>query len=104
MVSVRVEPEAAEDLVAAAEWYEARKPGLGRAFVNAVDRAIERIETLPHAGLTVPGVDASLRVRRVFTERFPYSVVFVLVSDVILVIAIAHMKRRPDYWRSRISG
>lgn len=101
MNNVRIEPEADDEIRAAAEWYEARRPGLGHAFVEAVDEAIGRIIELPDAAVPVPGV--SLPVRRVFTKRFPYSIVFMLVEDEIVVVAIAHMKREPRYWISRIN-
>lgn len=97
---VRIEPDAEEELSAAAEWYEAHRPGLGREFVNAVDEALERIAALPHSGAPVRDVDVP--VRRTLTKRFPYAVVFMLVADEVVVIAVAHMKRRPDYWLGRL--
>jgi plasmid stabilization system protein ParE len=99
--TIRIEPEADDEVRAAAEWYEARKHGLGHAFVAAVDGAIDRIVGTPDAVAPVPGV--SLPVRRVFTKRFPYSIVFMLVDGEIIVIAIAHMKREPGYWISRLN-
>lgn len=74
--SLRVRPEAEEELLAAAEWYETRKPGLGAELVAAVDEAVEQI------------CDA-------------YSIFFVVDENAVEVVAIAHAKRSPGYWRGR---
>lgn len=48
-------PEAAEELLEAAEWYEARRPGLGAEFVGEVDRAMDAIVSSPLAAAAWPG-------------------------------------------------
>jgi hypothetical protein len=34
--------------------------------------------------------------------KFPYSVIYKEKDEVILIVAVAHAKRRPGYWRGRI--
>lgn len=95
---LRVRPEAEEELLAAAEWYEARKPGLGAELVAAVDEAVEQIVELP---LASPVWRPELPFRFQPVRRFPYVVFFVADHTVIEVVAVAHGKRWPGYWRHR---
>ena len=99
---VRIEPEALEELRAARDWYNERRDGLGRQFVEAASEAVSRIRSMPNSGTPVPGVPLDLEVRRVFVQRFPYSAVFIELEDSISVVAFAHMKRRPGYWLRRM--
>ncbi len=98
---VLFEPEASAELEEAAIWYEAQRSGLGRAFLTAVDRAIEHIAAWPDARLSVPGVPASLSVRQFPVSRFPYRIAYLVTSQELRVLAVAHARRRPGYWRSR---
>jgi plasmid stabilization system protein ParE len=94
---LRVRPEAEEELLAAAEWYEARKPGLGAELVAAVDEALERIAETP---LASPMWREGIPHRSHPVRRFPY-VVFFVVDDSAVEVVAAHAKRRPGYWRGR---
>lgn len=80
MTTIRIEPEAREELLSAFDWYEARRSGLGQEFTDAVDEAMARLVALPEASTPVPGVPADIPARRVFLHRFPYTVVFMHVG------------------------
>lgn len=95
------EPEAAHELEAAALWYEAQRSGLGLAFLATVDRTVEHVTAWPDTGTPVAGVSASLAVRQTPVTRFPYRVVYMVAHEDLRVLAIAHDRRRPGYWRSR---
>ena len=60
----------------AAAWYDAQRFGLGRDFLDMVDRALRRIELAPRPGASVPGVPDRV-VRRVPLRRFPFHIVYV---------------------------
>ena len=82
----------------AALYYEKRAPDLGLAFLDEVEKASRRILTNPRAYQTV-----GAEVRRALVARFPYSILYVIEpDDYIRVIAVAHHKRRPGYWRKRL--
>jgi toxin ParE1/3/4 len=100
--SVRFEDEADEEYRAAARWYEERRRGLGAEFLDAVDAALSQIVRFPRAGAPVPRVPAALLVRRAPVKRFPYHVVYVEMGSTIRVLAVAHDRRRPRYWKSRV--
>ena len=84
-----------------AAWYDAQRFGLGRDFLDMVDRALRRIELAPRPGTSVPGVPDH-DVRRVPLRRFPFHIVYVELPDRIQVLAVAHQRRRPGYWNRRI--
>jgi len=89
--------EAGEEFGAAVRWYEEQRPGLGAEFFDAVVQATSLIQTHPEAG----PLSRDRRTRRVLVQRFPYQVVYRVSDDEIVVVAIAHPKRRPGYWRKR---
>lgn len=95
------EPEASAEFQDAALWYEAQGSGLGLAFLAAVDRTVEHLSAWPETGTAVPGVSADLSVRKRSVFRFPYYLAYVVAADAIRVLAVAHDRRRPGYWKPR---
>lgn len=87
---------AEEELNEAAAYYAKARPGLGEAFLNEARRAVDGLTTAPLAGTLV-----DKDVRWWLLARFPYSILYRVLSDQIRVLAIAHQKRRPLYWRGR---
>ena len=99
---VRIEPEAADELGEAALWYENRRTRLGSDFLDRVDLALSRLNRWPHAGVAVPGLPVELDVRRVPVDRYPYHLIYMLADGAIRILAVAHDRRLPGYWRSRL--
>jgi len=95
---VRVLPEAEEELAAAAQWYEERRPGLGVQFVATVDAFVDRVAEAP---LACPTWLKGFPYRKVVMQRFPYIVFFRLVGDDVEIVPFAHAKRAPGYWVER---
>lgn len=95
---IRFRPAAARELVADFRYYERDYPGRGRRFVAAVDATLAKVEAAPErfAILYEP------EIRSVKVPRFPYRVVYVVVHGDVDVVAVAHAKRRPSYWRRRL--
>jgi len=100
--ALRTEPEASAELAEAAAWYEGKREGLGREFLEAVDAALEFVRSFPDAGSPVPLVAKNLSARKVPVRRFPFHVVYLEMSDGIRVLAFAHDRRLPGYWMSRM--
>lgn len=94
----RVSEPASDELTDAVRWYEAQRPGLGAELFDAVNATIEGIERQPEIG-TAAYPDP--HTRRMLLVRFPYQVVYRLDQDEIVIVAIAHLKRRPGYWKRR---
>ena len=100
--NVWFEEEADLEYRLAGRWYENQREHLGIEFFDAVDAAIDRIVDLPRVGTRVPRMPADLPVRRRAVTRFPYHVVYVETSSHIRVLAIAHDRRKPGYWKPRL--
>ncbi|WP_437978403.1 type II toxin-antitoxin system RelE/ParE family toxin [Sorangium sp. So ce295] len=92
--------EAREELTAAAEWYEARQPGLGLDFVAEVARAVASIREHPEAWPRWQGLTTSVPIRMFVLQRFPFSLPYLVHDKTLVVLAIAHGQRRPGYWRA----
>ena len=91
-----VSPEAEADIEKAFEWYEDRGEGLGRDFVLEARFSIKTIAERP---LSYPISRGN--TRRILLDRFPYSVFYTVVEDVVKVIACIHQRRSPRVWKSR---
>jgi toxin ParE1/3/4 len=89
-------PAAREELNQAAAFYDASVPGLGDAFLDDVERAIQTILGSPRIGASV-----GRKFRRTILHRFPFSVVYAECEGEIVIVAIAHQRRRPGFWRGR---
>jgi plasmid stabilization system protein ParE len=85
-------------LAAAVRWYESQRLGLGAELFDAVTATIERIEQQAEIGAATY---QDPRIRRLLVHRFPYEVVYRLTENEIAIVAIAHLKRRPGYWKHR---
>jgi toxin ParE1/3/4 len=94
---IRFDPAAQRELNEAADFYDAEDPGLGGAFLDAAERAFEQIQAFPESS---PISLAPVRTK--VLSAFPFSVIYWVTDDeVIIVLALAHHRRRPEYWRAR---
>ncbi len=91
-----VRPQAQVELLAARDWYEARRPGLGLEFVGEVGVVIESIREHPLMHRRVHG-----ETRRAVLRRFPYAVYFRVLAEEIVVLGVVHGHRDPSTWKSR---
>lgn len=94
---VKLHPEARADLREAKAFYRSRSPLAALAFVHHVDQALARIAEAP---LRHPAGEYGTR-EHVLPSRFPYTIVYRLHPNHLIVIAFAHHSREPGYWRHR---
>jgi plasmid stabilization system protein ParE len=95
-MTIRVVPEARRELRDAADFYEQQQPGLGRRLWQEVDEHIVWI-----AGHSeVPRLRAG-GYRRVNLRIFPYYIAYIIRSNGLWILAIAHTHRQPEYWIER---
>lgn len=99
---VRFEDEALVEYREGGRWYEARVTGLGLEFFDEVDATLRQVVAFPNAGSRVPRLPSDLPARRLAVKRFPYHVIYLETADALRVLAIAHDRRRPGYWRGRL--
>ena len=98
MKPLRIEDEAEAELKAAADYYEAKRPGLGLAFEARIREAFHTIQT--NAALFPLYKNKPLR--KCVIAQFPYLVFYRELDEFIIIIAVAHARRRPDYWKKRL--
>jgi ParE toxin of type II toxin-antitoxin system, parDE len=81
----------------AINFYNQQRQGLGYEFAAEVLNTINRILRYPEAWNKL-----SKRTRRCRTKRFPFGVIYQIRGDRILIVAVAHLRRKPGYWRDRL--
>jgi toxin ParE1/3/4 len=93
---IAFDPDARAEFLAAVEYYEGCQAGLGLRFRLDIEAELGAIKAMPflyrvfHAPF-----------RRCLVPKFPYAIIFTVEPSFILVVAVAHVKRKPGYWRYR---
>jgi plasmid stabilization system protein ParE len=95
----RFHPEAREDFRDAIRWYRARSTIASVEFRTSVSGAIRNLAHTPE--LWPKYLHGT---RRFVLHRFPFSVIYLDDHDVVTIIAVAHSKRKPGYWKHRVGG
>lgn len=96
---VAFHPGAAADYEEAYAWYAARGATLALEFEREVERCLRLIVEAPRRW---PAFDSQRR--RIIVRRFPYSIVYEVTDAQIFVLAVVHGRRRPSYWRGRVTS
>jgi plasmid stabilization system protein ParE len=97
MKTVVMHPSAEREMNAAARFYEERSPGLGGLLLDELERGIRRIAEHPEAWSVV-----SPTVRRCLLVEFPFGILYRIEPHRIYVLAVMHLRREPDFWKSRL--
>ena len=97
-MKVRFLEAAEEEMLSAAERYEREVPELGEAFLVEIRRVVDLVASRPRIGAPV-----SKDTRGAFLRRFPYTVIYGEAGDELLIVAVAHHRRRPGYWKDRLT-
>ena len=103
MKPLRYDPDARAEFLDAVRWYARRSVTVAIRFNDGVSRAEAAIREAPQQWPLVDGVPRELAVRRRLVDGFPFAVVYVELEAEVLILAVAHGKRRPGYWRGRLS-
>jgi len=91
-----VQPQSELDIQAAAVWYEGQRTGLGERFLAELDHVFRRIVDNPQQ---FPRLETT--VHRALLRHFPYGVYFLAEEESIQVLAVLHLHRHPEMWKSR---
>jgi plasmid stabilization system protein ParE len=95
---VDIHPEAIAEAQAANRWYRERSASAAEAYLAELDWAVAAIAENPEMWPRyVQGT------RRYILHRFPFYVVYRETADRIEIIAVAHGRRKPGYWKDRIA-
>ena len=89
--------EASEEVEESGLWYRQRSEQAHAAFLRELDHAIEIVLESPQLWPThVAGT------RRYVFPTFPFSLIYFFERNTVHIVAVAHHKRRPGYWRRRL--
>jgi toxin ParE1/3/4 len=88
--------EVREEVEQARDYYENEVEGLGKAFVLAVKRSIDEIKDYPETSRVIRNP-----FRRFLTPRFPFGIIYRTEKEILYVVAVAHLRKRPFYWENR---
>lgn len=84
------------EFIAAGLYYNRQVPGLGDEFVAEIEAAVRTVIAAPFAWRTVEA-----DVRRYLVRRFPYGIYYTIEDQVVVIWAVKHLHRDPDYWQER---
>jgi plasmid stabilization system protein ParE len=93
---IEFHPEAAQEVEAAVLWYGERSLRAAEAFLKELENALRLISEAPARW---PAFEAG--TRRLPLRRFPYVVIYREGARALQILAVAHGRRRPGYWKSR---
>jgi plasmid stabilization system protein ParE len=94
---VEFHTEAEAEYLGALRWYQERSPQAAESLAAEVGRAIERIRHAPDRWARYQGDS-----RRFLRHQFPFAIIHLALPDRILILVVAHGRRRPGYWKSRL--
>jgi hypothetical protein len=89
--------EAEEEILQAVNWYYDQEQTLATDFYREFQIAEADIKAFPEFWTPLAG-----GYRRKMLNRYPYSLIYRIEDDLLLVTALAHTSRKPDYWRKRL--
>lgn len=95
-MNFRFHPEAEIELNNAVEYYEESQEHLGLEFAQEVYATIHRIMDFPQAWQSM-----TTTTRRCLTNRFPFGIIYTVIEQEIIIIAVMHLNKEPDYWKKR---
>ena len=96
--SLRIHSLASLELTEAVRWYESKRAGLGAELLDAFSASVTRLTLNSESGHPL---SADQKTRRLLVTRFPYQIVYRVRPSEIVIVALAHLKRRPGYWKHR---
>ena len=97
MTAVSFLPDAEEEMIESARYYESNCERLGSDFLSEVDRAIKSIQAHPTAAPVIGS-----NIRRRLLDRFPFGLLYTIENNDVLILAVMHLRRRPGYWKERL--
>jgi toxin ParE1/3/4 len=89
-------PEALAEYAEAVQYYAEQRVEMAQIFIDSIEDAVYRIKESP---TRYRAIDED--VRRCMTRRFPYGILYTIEPDYILILAVMHCSREPEYWKNR---
>ena len=91
-------PDALAEYADAVKYYANQSSQIAQSFINSIEDVVYRVR---ESSTRYPEIDED--IRRCMTRKFPYAVLYSIEQDYILIIAVMHCSREPNYWKNRQS-
>lgn len=96
-MKVRFLSPAEIEMLESSVYYEMQAENLGRSFLDIIEEAVVEIAENPEIW---PEIDREIRRRPI--RRFPYSILYIIHDNEIIIVAVMHQKQKPHYWINRL--
>ena len=97
-MKVRILSRAETEIEEARIYFESCSSGLGSRFLREVRESLNSIAFSPESFPTLETAPGDESYRRKLLAHFRYAIVFEIIVDEIIVVAVAHTSREPNYW------
>ena len=98
-MKVEFHPAASDEVEDSTAHYDDLIAGLGTRFIEEVERGSELLASHPEIGQEI-----DREIRHFVLADFPHSLIYAIEPELIWVLAVAHHKKRPGYWKYRLSA
>lgn len=96
MASVRLLPEARQEVVQAFEWYLERSHGAAESFLLELEHSLALVSGTPDVW-----AEFESGTRRYVMRRYPFALIYRFRDELVEIVALAHQRRKPGYWHDR---
>ena len=90
-------PEVTNDIKGSYLWYEDKLQGLGTRFLNELEDGYTAIQNFPDTW-----ANFQYGFKRYILNKFPFSILYKVIEEKIVILAIMHNSRKPNYWINRL--
>ena len=97
-MNVIYHPDAEDEMIIAASYYENQVNGLGTKFLNDLDGTVEDIAKTPETWFTLED-----DIKRHQFTHFPFAILYRIVDSKIRIVAVMNLHKKPTYWKNRLN-
>jgi toxin ParE2 len=97
-MNIRFLTVADHEVADAVAWYDQQGNDVSRGFLDDLDRAVRLAKTYP-----LLATQLEPKIHRLLLVRYPYSLIYGIDNDTLVIIAVAHQQREPSYWANRLT-
>ncbi len=96
-MKIQYHSEAVEELKEAINYYKKIDKNIVIRFLKKFNLALEKVKMFPKAWPVVSNND----IRRCLLNKFPFGIIYFTENDIIYILAIMHLSKKPNYWKER---
>jgi len=101
-LKIRIHVDAEAEIESARRYFNSQAFALGDRFLDDLAQTLERVEAAPESFPKIETLPDTEPYLRALLKVFRYAVIFEVLDDEILIVAVAHTSRLPNYWLNRL--